>query len=507
MGAIFSSFFRIPQTHSLLRVRIPSFSIHDRAGLKEYVKVRRPVQIILILLLLSSVIPERALAQREVSAGTGADTVSVQLYFRQGQSSLDMNYRGNRRSLESFVGRMRLIPKDTVSYDSNGRKRISSIRAINIFAGASPEGSSSFNAELSLRRAESIRRLLERNLPGYSDRFVVHAVGVDWPGSDQLVFFAFNGKEDLSALGATVEMPAGEVSGLNQGSGNEQNCSITGITIPREASSQIDLMVGREGPRPEGAVSVNLRHALSQIKIQAKCSRPSIKVEVAGVKIVGVKDVATLLLPNGNTTAQNPSAGMSADRWTEKAFSADADGFIDMHENLAQGSQTQVLNADCQDITSGGGSFMLIPQGTADGVQGWDGSAGDTDGAYIAVLCRISQRKGAADADGYTQLYPVGAARAGLYAWTAVPFQPDWIPGNTYTYCLEFFGTSGGGGKVPPVYPGEEGPAISDNPGVNPGETVVGGPISLTVSVADWYAGTAGGGEWNNSVTMPNSNN
>lgn len=148
--------------------------------------MRRPVQIILILLLLSSVIPECALAQREVSAGTGADTVSVQLYFRQGQSSLDMNYRGNRRSLESFVGRMRLIPKDTVSYDSNGRKRISSIRAINIFAGASPEGSSSFNAELSLRRAESIRRLLERNLPGYSDRFVVHAVGVDWAGLQRL---------------------------------------------------------------------------------------------------------------------------------------------------------------------------------------------------------------------------------------------------------------------------------------------------------------------------------
>lgn len=328
-----------------------------------------------------------------------------------------------------------------------------------------------------------------------------------WPGSDQLVFFAFNGREDLSALGATVEMPTGEVSGLNQGSGNEQNCRITGVTIPREASSQIDLMVGREGPRPEGAVSVNLRHALSQIKIQAKCSRPGIKVEVAGVKIMGVKDVATLLLPSGNTTVQNPSTGMSADRWTDKDFSAEADGFIAMQGNLTQGSQAQVLDADCQDITSGGGSFMLIPQGTADGVQGWDGSAGDTDGAYIAVLCRISQRKGAADADGYTQLYPVGAARAGLYAWTAVPFQPDWIPGNTYTYCLEFFGTSGGGGKVPPVYPGEEGPAISDNPGVSPGETVVGGPISLTVSVADWYAGTAGGGEWNNSVTMPNSNN
>lgn len=121
-------------------------------------------------------------AQQEVTLDTGSDTVSVQLFFRQGQSVLDLNYRGNRRSLQDFVEHMSRIPKDAVTYDESGRKRITSIQAINIFAGASPEGSSTFNLELSRKRAESIRSVLARRLPGYTDLFVVKAVGVDWQG-------------------------------------------------------------------------------------------------------------------------------------------------------------------------------------------------------------------------------------------------------------------------------------------------------------------------------------
>lgn len=118
------------------------------------------------------------------------------------------------------------------------------------------------------------------------------------------------------------------------------------------------------------------------------------------------------------------------------------------------------------------------------------------DGAYISILCRILQKDGTAN--GTYQLYPSAQSNNGKYAYTAVPIDPTWLPGRCYTYQITFFGTDGGGGLIDPTphspaggptVPGITNATIEDDPGTD-ATPVVGGPLSLTVSVSDWGTGT-----------------
>lgn len=109
------------------------------------------------------------------AAGHGqlpADTVSVQVWFRQGYSALEPSYRDNGSRLRAFVGRVQALRQDST-------RRFSRIR---IVSGASPEGGSDVNKRLSAGRALRIRSYLEQYFPIRDSLFEVASCGVDWQG-------------------------------------------------------------------------------------------------------------------------------------------------------------------------------------------------------------------------------------------------------------------------------------------------------------------------------------
>lgn len=126
--------------------------------------------LLLILLLVTGIC---APAQEQ----TPTDTIGVKVYFRQGESGLDMQFQDNGTRLEDFAAALREADADTLRR----------VNAIHIAGVASPEGSTKRNEELSERRAENIIAWLKRRLPFPDAVYVKHVVGEDWQGLAALV--------------------------------------------------------------------------------------------------------------------------------------------------------------------------------------------------------------------------------------------------------------------------------------------------------------------------------
>lgn len=295
-----------------------------------------------------------------------------------------------------------------------------------------------------------------------------------WPGDGTpLHFFAYN-KDALS--GGTPS-----VNGTSQ--------TITGVTPVSSAADQKDLVVayakGDNTTNESTPVSINFKHMFSKIVVKAyNTNYTSLKVEVAGVRINGVNGTGTLTLPQdteNSTTISTAATWLPADNST----SMDGDYQI-VQQGLSTSSTPIELGADPQSIMDFGdgpqsvnNAYMLLPQKLTAWTPQTPG-AGTTDGAYISVLCRISQSNGNG---GWTQMFPDAVAvpaNQGKYAWTAVPIDTQWEPGNCYTYNLNF---SNGGGTTDPEQPVDPTDPIAP---VDPEEPVLGGKVTFTVTVSGW---------------------
>lgn len=105
------------------------------------------------------------------------DTISVAVYFRQGDADFDASFRGNGPRLESFARHVRELSAD----------KSVSILSVRVVGGASPEGRTDYQKGLSERRAYCLERCLRsyRALPA---EFVeIESLGIDWDGLTQLV--------------------------------------------------------------------------------------------------------------------------------------------------------------------------------------------------------------------------------------------------------------------------------------------------------------------------------
>lgn len=248
-----------------------------------------------------------------------------------------------------------------------------------------------------------------------------------------------------------------------------------GKTIPdytisaTSAKNQTDLVVGynkgKKSLNEGGGLEMNFRHALSQVVVKAKNSNANMKVEVIGVKVGYVNSKGTLTMPTAATL--NDGSLLPVGNWASQAdilnYTA---GSADL--TTAVGGTVVELDGTVKELQFDEGGFMLLPQTQA----AWNEKAqNDAVGAYLAVLCRISQNDGNGN---FNLLYPKPAdvAAGENYGYSAVPVKMEWEPGKKYTYTLDFFG-NGGGGQVDPDKPGG-------------GEDIVGGPIKFTVTVDTW---------------------
>ncbi|ADV43728.1 fimbrillin family protein [Bacteroides helcogenes] len=285
-----------------------------------------------------------------------------------------------------------------------------------------------------------------------------------WPGY-RLNFYAY---APQSITGATVNI-----------TNTEQK--ITSFAPEQNVADQKDLLIATNiGDKltNEGiGVSLNFKHILSQIAVQAKCSNDKVKIEVLGVKLVNMATKADFTFP---TDVSKLDMVIEQDKWTNLK---DANDHSKAY--MIKGDSPVTLTNQSQSIMFGSKNFMLIPQK----LTAWDNNQPQTANAYLAVLCRISSLNGSTS----TLLYPQPTntdKKDGKYAFAAVGIDTNWEPGKRYTYTLNFCGPNGGAGFIDPnpsnPKDGND-PKVDSNP-VPDGEAgdPILGPITFNVTVDPW---------------------
>lgn len=298
-----------------------------------------------------------------------------------------------------------------------------------------------------------------------------------------------------------------------------------------DGENQKDLVVAfqQEDWSIQSTVSLNFRHALTQVSIKAMQKDKDVAtdnriVKVKGAWIVNAAKTGTLtatIKTNPDMTASNKTSWTTTDEKDDKeTYGTYYDDIITLNKDDEQSLLRQ--------------SLMLIPEN----LNKWDCTEAGT-GAYIMLLCRIELEHDGTTHQGsnisdiaisggkhYHQLFPVNATKydGSQYGFICVPISTDWGEevadqddckgaGKHYTYTLDICGAKSGAGLYPPMQ--DTSKLIPENPTVSAlvlkedksgyetktvtlnvvqtrptgkgvGDKVLDDPIKFTVSVSDW---------------------
>ena len=243
---------------------------------------------------------------------------------------------------------------------------------------------------------------------------------------------------------------------------------ITGFMVNTNQSEQVDLLYAvnkgeKKADHEASAVSINFRHALSQIVFKAKNTNKNLKVIVKGVKIANIKKAGDFTYPDAATTVHNNSTTGSIVETTQGEWNN-----VTTLEDFEAGVTELTLDGvkDAQDLTTQDeddvytGALFMIPQE----LTAWDPSAtgalnSTNTGVYLLLDC---QNLSGTNKD--IQLLPSDADET--FAEIAVPAETlTWEQGKKYVYTF-IFGEGAG------YEPGEE---------PNPDPTLVGIDFKVTV--------------------------
>lgn len=101
----------------------------------------------------------------------------AEVYFRQGKAELDLNYKENRKNLTDLLLALRAKRED----------KSQKLEAVEIYSGASPEGNTALNQQLSDKRAENMASYLIQNGGINRNIIRIYSKGTDWDGLLKLV--------------------------------------------------------------------------------------------------------------------------------------------------------------------------------------------------------------------------------------------------------------------------------------------------------------------------------
>ena len=97
---------------------------------------------------------------------------SLMVYFRQGNSQFDLNYRQNGERYEKFISRLQ-------NMSASEARRVARVQ---IFSSASPEGSVRLNERLAIERAKSVIEHMHDALSFQDSIVFVQPITEDWEG-------------------------------------------------------------------------------------------------------------------------------------------------------------------------------------------------------------------------------------------------------------------------------------------------------------------------------------
>ena len=293
----------------------------------------------------------------------------------------------------------------------------------------------------------------------------VSKTGSDWTYTGTIFWPA----APVNFYSISPEPVSGEVSeGTVSIKSNEQK--ITGFTVNTDQSQQVDLLYAvNKGETKDGhettPVSINFRHALSQIVFKAKNTNENLKVIVKGVKIANIKKAGDFTYPSQSTTTQYTSGSSSIvattqGEWdnvtTEQTFAAG----MNVNGVTLEGKVETALDLTSKENEVYTGALFMIPQALTP----WDpeatGALNTTNkGVYFLVDCQILS-----GTNKDIQVWPSDPKVQ--YAEVAIPASElNWEQGKKYIYTFTF---GEGGGYVP----GEE---------PDPDPTLIGIDFNVTV--------------------------
>lgn len=263
---------------------------------------------------------------------------------------------------------------------------------------------------------------------------------------------------------------------------NDGKPTFNSFSVASAVESQVDLLyaVKTGQTKNETPVTLNFRHALSQIVFKARNESENIFVQIQGVKVMNVKGSGTYTFPTASTDPNLPTAGSadSENRGSWALMDAKTDYEVNFSLVDVKGNKTNPTAVNLSDVE--GTALMLMPQTT----EAWDPetapkpSVGNTN-SYLLVDCVIYNV-----ADGSATTLPGdnvclwGEESEGKYTTKelAIPVKFAWEEGKKYTYTL-VFGNGNGGYNPDP-----------DDPDPDDPEPVL-VPISFEVTVDEFLDG------------------
>lgn len=279
---------------------------------------------------------------------------------------------------------------------------------------------------------------------------------------------------------------AGTTFALNSGTPTFNN-----FTVESAVGSQVDLLyaVKKEQTKKEAPVTLNFRHALSQIVFKARNESENIYVQIKGIKVVNVKGQGTYKFPtvttDPNIPKENSDNETSRGSWKLEGGNVTYDVELDAL-TAVEGSKTNPTVVNLTDEK--GTALMLMPQTT----NAWNpetnpdpdgstaGSKATTD-TYLLVDCVIYNVSGeGSDLPGDnvclwgTEIKKEDVVVGYTTKELAIPVKFAWEEGKKYTYTL-VFGNGNGGYNPDP------------DPGTDPDPVLV--PISFEVTVDEFLDG------------------
>lgn len=276
--------------------------------------------------------------------------------------------------------------------------------------------------------------------------------------------------------------------------------TIVNYEVPTTVSDQKDLLYAVKMKQEKGAtaeateaVSLNFRHALSQIVFQAKNTNENLYVEISGVRIVNVANKNTFTFPTADTDNEllvddnhdgsfegTNYADANWGTWNTLAPETGAAGEtiypVSFDRVVVPGNNTNATVVNLTNNVTGEefntNALLLLPQ-TSNAwdpetvpAPGFDGNAGN--GSYFLVDCAIYNIAG--DSFNSASDTPLWGA-IGAHQEAAIPVAISWEQGKKYIYTFVF----GDGGGYDPDDP--------DDPD-NPDPVLI--PITFEVTVDDF---------------------
>ena len=252
-------------------------------------------------------------------------------------------------------------------------------------------------------------------------------------------------------------------------------------------ASQVDLLyaVKTEQEKTQTPVTLNFRHALSQIVFQARNDSKNLYVEISGVSVNNAESKGTFTFPSVSTdenvedhTGTTTDYPETAKGWgTWQLASGNPASYEAAFTAVAVKGDKQVYPLTTKSSTETPDNFtdntmLLLPQSTT----AWDNKTealDDTKGSYLMVNCliyNVEDGSGVKGEDDVLLWGEQGEDGTCTPKPLAIPADFAWEQGKKYIYTIVF--GNGNGGYDP------------EDPDPNPDPVLV--PISFEVEVDDF---------------------